>query len=59
MSEQLVCEDAQLASSIASAELSTELPPLSDFLSLVEDEEREVTQDPSGYAVYHKYSKGC
>jgi hypothetical protein len=59
MPEQLVCEEVDLASSNIPAELSSELPQLSEFLSLVEDEEREVTQESSGYAVYHKYSKGC
>jgi len=59
MPEQLVCEEVKFASSQAAEELSSELPPLSDFLSLVENEEKEVTQEISGYAVYHKYSKGC
>jgi len=40
-----------------SPEVSNELPPLSDFLKLVEEE--EVSQDMSGYSVYHKYYKSC
>jgi hypothetical protein len=42
-----------------SPELTSELPPLGDFLKLVEDEQEEASQDISGYSVYHKYYKSC
>ena len=58
MSEELAYKDAA-GSACASPENATELPPLNDFLKLIEEEQNEVAQDPAWYAVYHKYSKSC
>jgi hypothetical protein len=37
----------------------TQRPSVDEFLSRVEDEARETACNPSGYSVYHKYSKAC
>ena len=56
MAASTIVEEINENASISS---DTELPPLNDFLKLVENEQEESSQDNFGYSVYHKYYKSC
>src|SRR4051812_12689112 len=46
-------------SDVAIRDVDSMLPSMSEFIEMIEDEQRQKKADPSAYSVYHKYNKGC
>jgi hypothetical protein len=46
-------------SDVAIRDVDSMLPSMSEFIEMIEDEQRQTKADPSAYSVYHKYNKGC
>ena len=46
-------------SDVTLGDVDSMLPSMSEFIEMIEDEERQTKSDVSAYSVYHKYNKSC